>query len=151
MAQAGHPQHLSGSALILPEFRDMAISFRRLSEAELRKPLVNPMTEEERLLMSRAMGQPPSRSRLLEKHLTLSMPNIEACHDYIEWYEAQGFEDGFALMIEADWRINFGEQAMQSMVNSMHLLGKPTVHWVFTYSFAEETPRGLIATAASAA
>ena len=129
----------------------MAATFHQLSEAELRKPIVTTLTDEERLLMTKTMGQPPSRARFLEKRLTLTMPNIEACHKYIEWYESQSLHDGFALMIEADWRNNFGEQAMRLMVHSMHHLGKPTVRWVFTYSFADETPRNKTSTAAPAA
>ena len=82
--------------------------FRRLTEAELDRPTVVPLTASEKQFITMAMGKPPRRGNFLEKHMALSMPNLEA-----------------------GWATDYGEEAVRAMVRSMFFEGKPTAHWVF--------------------
>ena len=113
--------------------------FQPLTEAELNRPTLVPLTEGEKLVIATAMGK-PEHARHLEKHMAISMPNVEACHQYIEWYSENLHEEPFAMMIEEDWLHTYGEQAMREMVRSMFFEGKPTVHWVFCYNFVNDMP-----------
>jgi len=113
--------------------------FQQLTEAELSRPTLVPLTEGEKLVIATTMGK-PEKARFLEKHMALSMPNLEACHQYIEWYDANAHDQQFAMMIEEDWVRNYGEEAMRAMVRSMFFKGKPTVHWVFVYNFTNDMP-----------
>ena len=113
--------------------------FQHLTEAELNRPTLVPLTEGEKLMIATTLGK-PEQARFLEKHMALSMPNLEACHQYIEWYDEHAHDQQFAMMIEEDWVRNYGEQAMRDMVRSMFFEGKPTVHWVFVYNFVNDMP-----------
>jgi hypothetical protein len=119
--------------------------FQHLTEAELNRPTLVPLTEGEKLVIATTMGK-PEQAMYLEKHMAISMPNVEACHQYIEWYDenlhdaGSGTREPFAMMIEEDWLRNYGEQAMREMVRSMFFKGKPTVHWVFVYNFVNDMP-----------
>ena len=113
--------------------------FQQLTEAELNRPTLVPLTEGEKLVIATTMGK-PEQARFLEKHMAISMPNLEACHQYIEWYDENAHDQQFAMMIEEDWVRNYGEQAMRDMVRSMFFKGKPTVHWVFVYNFVNDMP-----------
>ena len=115
------------------------VSFQRLTASELNKPIVIPLTKNEKQLMTARMGKPKHHAKFLEKRAALSMPNLEACHQRIEWYEAQGHDDQIALMIEENWIATYGEEAMRAMVRSMFFQGKPTAHWVFVFSFDYDT------------
>ena len=116
------------------------VPFRRLTEAELNRPTLIPLAQNEKQLITRTLGKPPDRARFLEKHMALSVPNLEARRQYIEWYDAHDRDDQFAMMIEAYWVNNYAEEAMGAMVSSMFFQGKPTVRWVFIYNFVDNVP-----------
>ena len=107
-------------------------------------PATAPLTQEEKEFFGNLGNFPRDKWHLITKHVGITMPDLPICRMYLRWItgspKALETPLRFGIMIDnlETWKRQYGEDALQQMVGSFLMHGRPTAIWIHTHAIEEE-------------